>query len=252
MIRGLDAAGAAKVVYRLGDRYASSGQDDLAAETYEFLADAYPNDPLTRPALVWLVQHYASGEHAERAGDAAGKGKRLDRAVALAALLERTRPELFASGSAISRRRGLSQAGRTAAGPTALRDAERRPRRPVVDLHRGELWLLEPKGPPPKPILSCAAATERPRLDGRLDDAVWQQAKPVALHSGLHDDSQWPAEAMLAHDSEFLYLGIRCREAPGRGKGRRRPASPRFRSFRAPIAWISSSTSIATSPRIIV
>ena len=52
-------------------------------------------------------------------------------------------------------------------------------------------------------------------MDGRLDKAVWRQAKPAALHSGLHDDSQWPAAVMLAHDAEFLYLGIRCREAPG-------------------------------------
>ena len=49
------------------------------------LADEYPNDPLARPALIWLVQYYASGEQAERAGDAAGKGKRLEKAVALAA-----------------------------------------------------------------------------------------------------------------------------------------------------------------------
>ena len=65
-------------------------------------------------------------------------------------------------------------------------------------------------------------AATKPRLDGRLDDAVWQRAKPAALQSSLHDDAQWPATVMLAHDDEFLYLAIRCRRPPGRGM--KRPA----------------------------
>ena len=171
---------------------------------------------MARPALIWLVRYYASGEQAQRAGDAAGKGKRLERAVALAGLLERTRPDLFAHpavrfpAAAAYRKQGApQQAQRLYAMPSGGEGD------PWWTCARGELWLLEPKGPPPKPILSCVHATERPRLDGRLDDAVWRQAKPVALHSGLHDDSQWPAAVMLAHDAEFLYLGIRCRQAPG-------------------------------------
>ena len=58
-------------------------------------------------------------------------------------------------------------------------------------------------------------AAEKPHLDGRLDDAVWQRAKPVALRSSLHDDLHWPASVMLAHDDEFLYIAIRCRRPPG-------------------------------------
>ena len=79
----------------------------------------------------------------------------------------------------------------------------------------GELWLVQSKGAPPKPTLVCVTAPAKPRLDGLLDDAVWRRAKPAALRSSLHDDSQWPATVMLAHDDEFLYIAVRCRQAPG-------------------------------------
>jgi hypothetical protein len=68
---------------------------------------------------------------------------------------------------------------------------------------------------PPKEMWRAAPAGTKPRLDGKLDDAVWQAAKPVELHSTLRDDSAWPAVAMLAYDLEFLYLAVNCRQAPG-------------------------------------
>jgi hypothetical protein len=80
---------------------------------------------------------------------------------------------------------------------------------------RGETWLADRKGAPTKPIIQCITASKRPVLDGRLDDAVWKQARPVSLQSPLGDDQQWPATVMLAHDEEFLYLAIECRKAPG-------------------------------------
>ena len=80
---------------------------------------------------------------------------------------------------------------------------------------RGEQWLAQPKGVPPKPILNCAAAAQKPLLDGRLDDEVWQRAKQAKLQNPRGGDSDRPAVAMTAHDGEFLYLAVRCRKAPG-------------------------------------
>jgi hypothetical protein len=77
----------------------------------------------------------------------------------------------------------------------------------------GEEWLKEPKGTPPKSICRAVACSSKPRLDGKLNDAVWQQAEAVELHSSGHDDGDWPAVALLAHDNEFLYLAINCRRA---------------------------------------
>lgn len=66
----------------------------------------------------------------------------------------------------------------------------------------------------PKPICRCQPVNARPRLDGRLNDSVWSGAKPIELKSALHDDADWPATVMLAHDDAFLYLAMVCRESP--------------------------------------
>ncbi len=68
---------------------------------------------------------------------------------------------------------------------------------------------------PPKQILRCGVATSKPRLDGKLDDAVWQQAKPAELVSPHHDDQDWGGVVLVAYDKEFLYLAVHCRQAPG-------------------------------------
>jgi photosystem II stability/assembly factor-like uncharacterized protein len=79
-----------------------------------------------------------------------------------------------------------------------------------------EAWLTRPGSKPPdKPIARTAAATEKPRLDGRLDDAIWQNARPLELSSPLHDDGGWPGAVLIAHDAEYLYLAASCRKAPG-------------------------------------
>lgn len=78
-----------------------------------------------------------------------------------------------------------------------------------------EQWLIEPKGLPQKGMVRVFRANARPKLDGNLDEAVWQRARPVTLSSPQRDDAEWPAVAMLAYDEEFLYVAIDCRRAEG-------------------------------------
>ncbi len=71
--------------------------------------------------------------------------------------------------------------------------------------------------------------TERPHLDGRLDEALWKKCRPIVLSSPLGDDRAWPATVMLAHDEQYLYLAIQCRQAPGaryEATSERRPRDP--------------------------
>ena len=226
LIRGLDAAGAAAVVYRLADRYARTrprrhGGGDLS------VAGGPISQRSALPAgagLAGAVLRQRRGGRAAPdaafpqgsvgntrgplgAGGGVGNADRADAA-------RFVRP----SGGAFSRGRRLSQ-------PGALQQAQRsvrcpRPRRRTATPGRPapRRTLAAPAQGGRRPSRCCLASTApaKPRLDGRLDDAVWQRAKPVALHSSLHDDSQWPATVMLAHDAEFLYIAIRCRQAPGR------------------------------------
>ncbi len=80
---------------------------------------------------------------------------------------------------------------------------------------RGELWLTNGKGLPPKMMIKCARLREKPRLDGVLDEPGWQDRPAAALRSRLEDDADWSTHVMLAHDDEFLYVGARCGNAPG-------------------------------------
>ncbi len=75
-----------------------------------------------------------------------------------------------------------------------------------------EHWLTDPKTVPPKAIWNCSVAVGKPRLDGNLDDPLWQRSEKVALSSPLGDDATWPAVVRVAYDREYLYLAVSCRE----------------------------------------
>ena len=231
---GIDASAAAVPTFRIAQRLRHSGRWDLADKTLALLAERYPFDPLARCALAWRFQYLAASE-AEWGKLSAGlpTSSRAEQALALARQMETYRPDLFASPAiryplaAVHRRLGQdSQAQRFyVLDPRGVdRDA-------WWDCARGETWLLDRKGPPPKPLAACIAASERPRLDGRLDEALWAKCTPLVLSSPVGDDRAWPAKVMLAHDAQFLYLAIHCRQAPG---ARYEAAGGKLRTRRGP------------------
>lgn len=79
-----------------------------------------------------------------------------------------------------------------------------------------EVWLANRNGPPPKPIAACPCLSERPFLDGVLDDGCWQDLKPMTLSDAQGQTAKdYPTEAWLAYDDEYLYLAARCRHPDG-------------------------------------
>jgi len=139
------------------------------------------------------------------------------RAIELGTLVERTRPSLFVEPSlgfplaSAQRAAGQGDAAMRFLHALARSDGQAA----WSQSARGELWLINPIGAPPKEFAECETVAQRPRLDGKLDDEVWQSAKKISLTSALRDDEAWPAEVMLAYDGEFLYLAARCIKAPG-------------------------------------
>ncbi len=232
LTRGLDSDTSARVLHHMANHYFRTGQWAMAAESYWALVERHPDHVLTTRALCWLVQYYSSAEAEWRIHgnqrrtvqqvsapgiDPSHQENRAQRAAGLGEQLQRTRPELYASPSigfplaVADRRRGFPrQAERLfmMLSRGATRDA-------WWACAQGEQWLADPKGQPSKPVADCVAAPGKPHLDGRLDDPVWQRARPIELHSARNDDADWPASVMLAYDNQFLYLGVRCRFAPG-------------------------------------
>lgn len=64
--QGLDDNMAANVLHHMAQTYFTAGQWPMAASMFERLANRYPNHPLARSALRWLVHYYASDEAAWR------------------------------------------------------------------------------------------------------------------------------------------------------------------------------------------
>jgi hypothetical protein len=80
----------------------------------------------------------------------------------------------------------------------------------------GELWLANRTGPPPKSVFLCRQSATRPYLNGELDDACWQEAKPVVLRSAAGDTaSEYVTKVRLTYDRDFLYLALDCRHPDG-------------------------------------
>jgi hypothetical protein len=75
-----------------------------------------------------------------------------------------------------------------------------------------EQWLANSEGlPPPKSLGNCRRAIARPRLDGRLDEAIWTSADSLRLRSHRSTDgSKNSAKVCFAYDNEFLYLAVNC------------------------------------------
>ncbi len=230
LTRDMDERSAGQIIFQLADRYYRTGRWPLAAETFQALAERYPRHPLAPPAMLWLLHYNVSGEAAWRITRGVSRRQRsLELAVALGKQIERTRFDLFAEPAVrfplAAAYRGLDQPRQ------AKRLYQIQSRGNGRDAWwacaQGELRIADAAARRIKPRLKCVKAQSKPRLDGRLDDAVWKRAETATLESAQHDDGDWPAAVLLAYDAEFLYLAIQCRNAPNeKGNGnqpRRRP-----------------------------
>jgi len=236
LTRGMDADGTAWTLFELAQQYYRAGQWELAAETFELLADRAPGHPLARSAVRWLVQYYAGSEPAWRvegdqriaapggsalALDTSPPGARAEQAAQWGKQIERTWPELFAEPAVrfplavADRRRGFP--GDAQRYFLTLRHKQEQDA--WWACAQGEAWLAKPEGMPPKPVLRCVRTDAKPKLDGLLDEPLWQRAQPARLeHPGeppSSADPPAPAEVRLAYDAEFLYLAARCPRASG-------------------------------------
>lgn len=96
---------------------------------------------------------------------------------------------------------------------------------PWRDCLAAEQWLAS-RGTfdrAPKPLAVSKYAASRPLLDGKLDDAVWVNAKSVALAG---TDDAYKAEARFAYDDNYLYIAVTCSHPAGK---RAEPVAKRTR-----------------------
>ena len=66
-------------------------------------------------------------------------------------------------------------------------------------------------------IVKAVWASEPPRIDGRVDDACWQEAPAATGFLLMHTDLVAPYQALgyFAHDDAQLYVGVKCLKTHG-------------------------------------
>jgi photosystem II stability/assembly factor-like uncharacterized protein len=75
-----------------------------------------------------------------------------------------------------------------------------------------ELWLAERTGTCPRPMIVANLTEKRPYLDGKLDDACWTAATPVAMKDASGATaSDHRTEVRMSYDRDYVYLAVECR-----------------------------------------
>jgi uncharacterized lipoprotein YddW (UPF0748 family) len=112
---------------------------------------------------------------------------------------------------------GLTEASLYLAGAGNLLD--------YASYHSLEQGYMPPSSPPifipehvvPIPEVKIPSASSPPVLDGKLDDAVWQDATRLSLdYTNLGDTACVPTEVRIVYDAENLYLAWICHEVPNK------------------------------------
>jgi photosystem II stability/assembly factor-like uncharacterized protein/tetratricopeptide (TPR) repeat protein len=234
---GLDSRMAGDVLYQLGQHYAQRGEWESAAEAMQLIASRHADHDLARPALTWLVQNYASSEVAWQVKrrsialrGATVESARPEQAVQLARQIEHQHSLWFTEPRVqFPYAVALQQRGAPREADKAYQNLARsRPDDAWRNSALGESWLLDTtKGSSPKPMTIVTRSATKPRLDGKLDDQIWSNTRPLELRSTTDDDSTWPAVALLACDDEFLYLAVSCRRTQPASAIDRKQVRPR-------------------------
>jgi photosystem II stability/assembly factor-like uncharacterized protein len=155
--------------------------------------------------------------HVQTAAPDLSPDERASQAIAVADWIKKTRPTLHAAPQLqFPLSIALRQAGQSRSAEQYLqRLGSGEASNPWAACVSAESWLLAKRGVAPKTVMSVAAALERPKLDGLLDEPLWRIARPIPLASASADSQPLATHAVLAYDEEFLYFAASCQKAPG-------------------------------------
>lgn len=247
---GLDANSGAHLLFDLGQYYLAANKHDLAADTFYLMARRYTGHPLKEPAMQWLIHYYASSEAGLAVTQTAGQGvlqqslanvrsdrpaqidltrsktavpslrERSQRAIQLAQYIEQTDAAWFSDPAVRFSLAAAIRAGgdheRAATYVVGL--ANQAIAEPWRDAAAVERWLAESRRTSSaKPTLESHPVSQRPLLDGKLDEAIWQQAQTLKLTGSKTDlgADHVATQVRVANDRQFLFVSIECQKRPG-------------------------------------
>ncbi|MFT3878142.1 MAG: YCF48-related protein [Gemmatales bacterium] len=89
-----------------------------------------------------------------------------------------------------------------------------------------EQWLKQRIGTPTKPTMQAVRIAEMPKLDGKLDDAVWKKVPATTLKTTAGECPE-QTTVQFAFDDTYLYVAVECQQP--RGMPVLAPVKPRKR-----------------------
>lgn len=243
MLAELDSASAASLLFELATYFRQAGEMDLAASTLELLAQRYPAEPQVDAALVWLVQFYASGESAyvyrpivspvshavamqeqdaqtvepasvtnEDTESVVAVSPRFTRATEVAQHIAQTRPLLYSEPTVrvpwamAQRKRGVLDAANQYLESLTIRAVGETWQQCGV----AERWIADTTKPAPtKQRVICRFTGAKPKLDGKLNEEMWQ-APGHSLGVSISEDQSALSSVVFANDESYLYVGVKC------------------------------------------
>lgn len=82
------------------------------------------------------------------------------------------------------------------------------------DMVSAEQWLTQRIGSAPKAVMQAVRVKEMPKLDGKLDDAVWKNVPKTVLKTASGQATA-QTHVQFAFDDTYLYVGVQCQQAVG-------------------------------------
>lgn len=240
LTRNLAPEVACQAYLLVADDFLREGQVDLAAQILEYQLEHHAKQPAAEQAALQLVQIYSSGElaHTQRSkknlkgglslppgwqrqqssnqqpvGNQSHSNHNLLTYASYAAnrqlqqLPQLAKDSAFAFQCAATARRG----GRSLEAKSWLTLVKHKRDFPQWRKRaRAEAWLQDQReGQPPLPTISCPQASKPPRLDGILNEPLWETAG--RLNTG-DDQAEQESEVRVSFDKKYLYLAGRSKK----------------------------------------
>lgn len=206
LARELEPALAAQLYFDLSTEYLQLARYDQTSDILRQLLNLYAETPVASQALLRLVQLYSSSEvnYAQQTDSGIAASREAYNQFALRAVGDQLarQPQLGEDAALIFQRAVTSRNAQRAPLAQGLltKLKHKADYEPWAARARAEQWLAGRRDNDcPVRTLACAAATERPHLDGQLDENYWQSEPPV----------------QFVCDDEFLYLAVRYEKLSG-------------------------------------
>lgn len=90
---------------------------------------------------------------------------------------------------------------------------------------KAEQWLTQRIGECPKPAMQAVRIKETPKMDGKLDDAIWKNVPVTSLKPAA--GQKCGTTVQMAFDDTYLYVAVNCQQTQGMPK--LQPVKPRKR-----------------------